>query len=122
MEKWEQTQTNFLRVLRCLSAGSNVLFGAPLKSEARKLSSPYIFVAGVQLTSLSFHFSLSTPQKTRVGGRDTRFPLLPGKHTRILDLQFSLVILKYNKSLNLIVQRLFAFSFIYQFIYLCIQF
>ena len=36
------------------------------KIGARKLSSPYIFVAGVQLTPLPYHFSSSTSEKTQV--------------------------------------------------------
>ena len=64
--KGEQTQTlNFFPVLTCLSDGSNALFGAPPEFGARKLSSPYIFVAGVQLTSLLYHFSPSTEKVMR---------------------------------------------------------
>ena len=81
---------------------------------ARKLSSPYIFVAGVELMSLPYHFSPSTPERTPVipslppgvYWRDI-FPSLSCMCTRISDLQFSLVILNY-KSLALAVRRLSA--------------
>ena len=55
--KEEQTQTlNPLLVQIGLSVGSNTHFGTPLEFGARKVSSQYIFVAGVQLTSLTEHF------------------------------------------------------------------
>ena len=132
-ENDEQTQTlNVFLVLTCLSARSGSLT-LPLehtpKLGARKLSSPHIFVDGVQLTSLSCHFSSSNPKRPQVvlslppgvGGKDSCFHTLPRMRTRILDLQFSLVILNY-KSLDLAVRRLTAsfYSFLHLSIYLFI--
>ena len=56
----------FFLVLTCLSADSNALFGAHLQLGACKLSSPYIFVAHVLLTSLPYYFLPSTPEGTQV--------------------------------------------------------
>ena len=63
--KGDQIQTlHFFLVLTCLSTGSNSPFGAPPEFGARKLMSPYMFIIGFQLTSLSYHLSPSTTKKT----------------------------------------------------------
>ena len=70
VEKREQTQTlNFFLVLTCFSARSHSLthlLERTPKVTARKLSSPYIFVACVLLTSLPYHFSPPTLDRTVV--------------------------------------------------------
>ena len=122
--KGEPIQTlGFFPALTCFSVLSNTPFGALPKFGARKLSSLYIFVAGVQLTSLPNHLSPLTPERRRVvhslplgvGARDIRFLSLTPLRTRISDLQFSLVIFILNKNYGPAVSRASALS-IYSFI------
>ena len=84
--KREQTQTlNFFLVLTCLSTGSCLvkcpLWSAP-KIGTRKLLSPYIFVAGVQLYVFTLlRLAVNSPKATsllltlacHVGCRNIRF-------------------------------------------------
>ena len=65
MGKGEQTQTWFFLIQAYFSSGSNAPFEVPLEFGARKLAS-YIFVAGVQLTSLPYYFSPANLQRTLV--------------------------------------------------------
>ena len=70
VKKREQTQTvNVFLILACLSAGCRSIttpLECTLKIGPCEILSPYIFVAGVLLTSLLYHFSPSTPERTLV--------------------------------------------------------
>ena len=60
---------NVFLVLACLSAGCRSItppFERTLKIGPCEILSPYIFVAGVLLTSLLYHISPSTPERTLV--------------------------------------------------------
>ena len=125
--KREQTQTlDFFLILTCLSAGSHSQT-SPLeripKIRARKLSSPYIFVAGALLTS--YYNSPSTAERIRVvpslplvvSARGTSASAcLAHSHTIFRPLLLSQVIFNYHECLGLPIRCLLSALFIHSFI------
>ena len=93
---------------------SNCPFETTPKIGVHRLPAPHIFVAGVLLTYLPNHFLLSTRKRTQVIPSPLpviRNPLpLASTHVyKNLDLQFSLVIFNYDKSLGLDIRKLSVF-------------
>ena len=134
--KREQTQTlNFFRVITCLSVGSRSLtppLKRPLllkKIRARKLSSPYIFVAGVlRLYLITFRRQLpkgheSSPHICQSCQREGhRLPFSPRMCTQCLKFQSSLVIFNYHECLDLPIRKPLCALLVYLFIDWLIQF
>ena len=132
-EKDEETQTlNFFpgsnMLVRWVTSRLTLPLEPPPKKKkigARKLSSPYIFVTGVQLNvfTLSRLIQFSKNPSCLLPSAWCRwegYPLPLALHirTRSLDLQFSLDILITTSALA----RLFRDCLLYLFIYLSIQF
>ena len=75
----------------------------PKEIKARKYPYPYIFVVGVLLTYLLYHFSLSTPESTPLTSARWERPASARPvhaHTGSLVLQSSLVIFYYLGNAN----------------------
>ena len=93
------------------------------KIGACKLSSPNIFVASIQLSlphvsSLTTQKYESSPTFHLVSMWGTSASIDSAHaYKNFWDLQFSLVIFNYNKSLDLAVQRLHFYSFIFSIFY-----